>query len=90
MRATNAYRQGKHVAKLVDQNWDVRWNLSSYQQELYWKYQDGTLLEERNEAAKAFGHGLVYNDREEIIAQLAMEKCFTYRAMEELKCPHLS
>ena len=64
----DAHRQGNHVAKLVAENWEAWWNLSSYAQELYWKYQDGTLLEERNEAAKAFGHGLLYNDRGEVIA----------------------
>ena len=83
MRTTNAHRQGKHLATLVAEDWEAWWKLSSYEKHLYWKYEDGTLLEERNDIAKAFGHGLVCNDREEIIAQLAMDKCFAYRAIED-------
>ena len=82
VRACNEFRRGKHVAKTVDANWYAWYNLDPYEIALYWQYKDGSLMQKRNEAAMAFGHGLVHDEREEVIAQLGFEKCFTNRVME--------
>ena len=68
---------------MVPGDWNAWWTLSEHEKGLYWAFLDGTLLEERNEAAKAFGHGFVYNEREETIAQTTMESCFTYKTIEQ-------
>ena len=74
------------MAKLVEKNRNVWYKLDGYEKTFYKQYQDGRLLQWRNEAAEACGHGLVLDDREEVVAQLAFERCFTYRTMERVSC----
>ena len=83
-KASNAYRLGRHVTKVVKQDWDAWWRLSYYQRDLWKKFNNGILLQERNEAVQAFGHGCVLNEQDETIADLTMERCFAYRTMDDL------
>ena len=61
------------------------WNaLSRHEQNLWYRYNDGTLREERNQATKAYGHGAVFSPDEEVILQMATDRCFSLRALDAL------
>ena len=83
VKAVTAFRRGKHLANVIQDRWQSWWQFSSEEKNLYHLYNDGTVLRERNEAAKNYGHGLLFDEQEEAIRDLAEEKCFTYRTLEK-------
>ena len=84
-QAASKHRAGKTIYRKVQEGGTVTWNALSWsEQGLWYRYNDGTLLKERNEAVGAYGHGAVFSPDEEVILQMATDRCFSLRVLDAL------
>ena len=84
MKATNAHRYGRYLANLIQRSSNEWYTFNGRQRCLYYAYWNGTLLKERNAAAKAFGSGSLFDREGEEIAQLTLEKSLSFKATEAI------
>ena len=83
IRAAHAHRRGRYVTRLVNKDPHAWWKLSHHERQLYYAYKDGTLIKERNESSRACGSGSLFSQEDEETAQVTLERCFTYRTIEQ-------
>ena len=49
----------------VQNDWHSWWKLSTEDRDLYDRYEDGSLLANRNAAVQDYGHGMVFDENEQ-------------------------
>ena len=82
VRAAVAHRRGRHVFDSVQKDWDLWWKLSSEDRHLYYRFEHGMLLEERNTAVHRYGHGMIFDENEQYKYAKGFQELLTQRALE--------
>ena len=87
--ACKRHRAGHAVWRNVANN-SVSWSQQSQEQRnLWYRFNDGTLTRARNEAAKKYGYGALFNEQEDVCMVLGEEQSFQQRSMDAHSGIHL-
>ena len=85
-QARKRHRAGHAVWRKVCEHSDSWYQLSWNDRDLWYLFNNGTLTKERNDAARKYGYGAVFNEQEDICMVLGAEQSFAERSLDAIQC----